>query len=993
MKRTVLAVLFFCFAMAPSQGAAQEVFAADRLWDLGVAGTRVYWHQSCGDDFSGDRSFLRVKDASAPLGDTGRIVFRTVGCTDDRIASNVAADATHFYWLSGDGRVLRIPQSATEGMAPETIAAAGSRVAGFPPSSLIAVDDTSVYWNAGDTLWRSDKAAGAIPQRMWTGLRLVRDLRAAGGGALYVLDGEELAAITRSAGGVARRPVAVGVLAMTVSAAEVLWAERAGDRFSIRSAPHSGGPATVLHTEGTTGAGVTAMAIDAANVYWFARVASNPGRIWRMPIGSRTPASITSEAVIAPRLASDGRHLYWHDNNEAIFRLRVESPTVAAAGGDIWIDGMEVTQAIQTATNDVPLIAGKLTFVRVYARSREDVNGAWTGVTATLQVDGGRTYTGGRSQRLSPSGSDRRTLDGSFLFVLDADDTRNGTRTLRASIQPSALRPESDPANNRSQVTVTFAPAPAFGIRGFAYQNMNNGVGCASLSPFGTVQSFGEAKRQFVENVFPVPALGLVLLPGSGRAYDNSGCTDSMNPALQGAMNEAVGLMDRLHPEGGKRALVLAPETAAAGWCCRGDSGNSVAWVAEDEGFDPGSNAAHELGHSLLGDAHSDDPATGFPHAGGGAGPQIGLRKHPSVRTMPGQNADGTLAFFDILANPSPMWISPSTYCRLMDVITGGSTACTDSTRRASIQPGVRLASLDAAAFLQEQGGRYIYVAGTVMPDGSVDLEPFEVLALQVTPYRPQGKTYRVVLEGGDGNVVDEVGFERPVEVYRGGKGPELPYRFGVYLSWRPDVRRITFLRDGKALAERLVTPNAPEVALIAPAGGSTLEGVEEVAWKTADADGDPVSASVWYSSDGGETWIPVAIQIDEGHVKIDFEQLPGSDHALLRVLASDGVNTTEAKIDSPVAVPRKAPEVAVSGGEYDRDLGYLLRAAAADAEDGLLSEPKAFVWTDDGGQPLGHGPWIVIGPKAATKTVTVTATDSDGQSTKATLALSPDSY
>jgi hypothetical protein len=44
-----------------------------------------------------------------------------------------------FYWLSGDGRVLRIAQGATEGTAPATISTTGSRFAGFPPPSLIAV--------------------------------------------------------------------------------------------------------------------------------------------------------------------------------------------------------------------------------------------------------------------------------------------------------------------------------------------------------------------------------------------------------------------------------------------------------------------------------------------------------------------------------------------------------------------------------------------------------------------------------------------------------------------------------------------------------------------------------------------------------------------------------------------------------------------------------------------------------------------------------------
>ena len=974
MKRSLSALwILFCLVLVPWRGAAQEVFVTDRLWDLGVAGSGVYWHESCGDDFSGDRSFLRVKDANAPADDAGRIVFRTAGCTGDRIASNVAADASHFYWLSGDGRVLRIAQRATEGTAPETIAATGGRFAGFPPSSLIAVDRTNVYWNAGGALWRSAKAPGSTPQRIRTGLRPVRDLRTAGG-ALYLLDGGELSAFTSSTGGVTRRVVATGVFAFAVSSGEVLWAERSADGFSIRSARHSGGPATVLHAERAAGAQVDAMAADAANVFWYARVAPAPGRIWRLSAASRTPASLTRDIVIAPRLAAGGPYLYWHDYTE-IRRLRVDGAPVGPADGDIWIEGMEVTQAIQTVTNDVPLIADKLTFVRVYARSREDVNGPWTGVTATLAVEGGRTYSAGRSQPLSPAGSDRRTLDGSFLFALAPEDVRSGMRTLRATIQPPAFRPESNPANNRSRVTVLFAPRLDFGVRGFAYQNMNNGAACPSLSPFGTVQSFGETKRQFVENVYPVASFGLIPLPGSGSAYDNSRCTAAMNPALQAAMTETGGLMDRLHPEGGRRAVVLAPETAGAGWCCNGSSGNLVAWAAEDESFDPGSNAGHELGHSWLGNDHSDDPATGFPHAGGGVGPQVGLRKHPSVRTMPGQNPDGTVSFFDILANPSPMWIAPYTYCRLMNAISGGSTSCAESTLSASVAPAL------------DEGGPYIYVAGTVMLDGSVELEPFEIRDLDVTPYRPQGETWRVALETDNGKVVEEVGFERLIDVGRG-KSPAMPYRFGVYLPWYPEVRRITVSYGGKVLAERLVTPSSPEAVLVSPIGGSTLKGLEKVAWEAADADGDRVWASVWYSSDGGQTWIPVATNVGSGLVEVDFGQLPGSDNALLRVLASDGVNTTEARIDSPVVVPRKAPVVAVSGGEHNPDFGYLLQASATDAEDGPMSEPKAFVWTDGAGKLLGYGPWVVVGPKQATKTVTVTATDSDGQSTSVTRTL-----
>lgn len=131
-----------------------------------MAGTQLYWRDNCGDDFSAERSYLRTKPADSAPSNLGRIVFRTAGCTGDRIASNVVADETHYYWLSGDGRSLRTGLAAVEGVAPETIASTGGRFGGYPPWSLIAVDETSIYWNTAGEVWRSDRGPARRPSEL-----------------------------------------------------------------------------------------------------------------------------------------------------------------------------------------------------------------------------------------------------------------------------------------------------------------------------------------------------------------------------------------------------------------------------------------------------------------------------------------------------------------------------------------------------------------------------------------------------------------------------------------------------------------------------------------------------------------------------------------------------------------------------------------------------------------------------------------------------------
>ena len=99
-----------------------------------------------------------------------------------------------------------------------------------------------------------------------------------------------------------------------------------------------------------------------------------------------------------------------------------------------------------------------------------------------------------------------------------------------------------------------------------------------------------------------------------------------------------------------------------------------------------------------------------------------------------------------------------------------------------------------------------------------------------------------------------------------------------------------------------------PEVMLLAPTGGEAWRGVREIAWRAWDDDGDPISAVVSVSADGGATWQDVA-QVDaaQGRQAWDTRALQGVHPLLARVVVSDGLVTTQAVTPAPFFVANGA--------------------------------------------------------------------------------------
>lgn len=95
-----------------------------------------------------------------------------------------------------------------------------------------------------------------------------------------------------------------------------------------------------------------------------------------------------------------------------------------------------------------------------------------------------------------------------------------------------------------------------------------------------------------------------------------------------------------------------------------------------------------------------------------------------------------------------------------------------------------------------------------------------------------------------------------------------------------------------------------PNVVLDAPAGGEAWRGVHEISWRAWDDDGDPLTAVIAVSADGGATWEDLArVDARLGRYLWDTGAWQGVHPLLARVVVSDGMVTAQAITSAPFFV------------------------------------------------------------------------------------------
>ena len=218
-------------------------------------------------------------------------------------------------------------------------------------------------------------------------------------------------------------------------------------------------------------------------------------------------------------------------------------------------------------------------------------------------------------------------------------------------------------------------------------------------------------------------------------------------------------------------------------------------------------------------------------------------------------------------------------------------------------------------------------------------------------------------------------------------------------------VARIQLIVDGELIDSIAPSANAPDVEILDPNINETLGAEITIRWRATDADNDVMLFSINYSPDGGTSWLPLVTEYPgdvENGVEKEIttltlespETLPGSDAAYLRVIATDGFNTSVAEA-GPFVVEDRTPIATIQAPTedewYDPAQPITLRGLVYDAEQGLLDD-AALEWSING-QVVGDGHRkTVLGLAPGTYTVELKAIDGADQSTtvEASLNLLP---
>jgi hypothetical protein len=187
-------------------------------------------------------------------------------------------------------------------------------------------------------------------------------------------------------------------------------------------------------------------------------------------------------------------------------------------------------------------------------------------------------------------------------------------------------------------------------------------------------------------------------------------------------------------------------------------------------------------------------------------------------------------------------------------------------------------------------------------------------------------------------------------------------------------------------LGERAISPNPPSVQMTSQNAGGSLTAPAEISWAGSDPDGDPLSYMLQYSSDGGQTWRVLLMDIHTTNVRLDsFAGLAGGSSSFFRVTANDGVNTATDTNDSAFSIPNSLPAALIhtpaDGSVHPQGATLSFLGQGIDPEDKQLPGSQ-MGWTSDLDGALGTGSEIITDTlSAGLHKITLTVTDSAGQS------------
>ncbi|MBN1991535.1 MAG: hypothetical protein JW953_02445 [Anaerolineae bacterium] len=267
-----------------------------------------------------------------------------------------------------------------------------------------------------------------------------------------------------------------------------------------------------------------------------------------------------------------------------------------------------------------------------------------------------------------------------------------------------------------------------------------------------------------------------------------------------------------------------------------------------------------------------------------------------------------TRAHYDMMAYCTLPWISPYTYRKIFD------------SPFLQPDPAAALSLADFRPQVQVKEDGALLVSGIIYPNGTVSQPEVIRLAGDVasafTPpvafSPPPGDDYCLNVQSSDNTLLAQHCFDVGFLDMETGETEPSPYFFTLPDTEAQDIGQVSISKNQLSLV--IVTPSntTPQVNVIFPNGGESLNGQQTIIWEATDADGDPLLYDILYSPDNGQTWSPLAVRVKQTTYPFYTDQLPATHNALIRVIANDGFHTALDQSDAPFTI-EAAPENSLS--------------------------------------------------------------------------------
>ncbi len=759
------------------------------------------------------------------------------------------------------------------------------------------------------------------------------------------------------------------------------------------------------------------------------------------PIATQNSSGVFSIDGTSPAGVADG--WVYFDTSNGLSRIRADAPPIS---WDLAFNSWEITQGIQNLNNDVPLVANKATYVRVYGTklsgpSAFNVEAILSGTAGNGAALGAlRSLNGPQNFAANNGTPDRANTNGGWLFQLPDSWTNAGITKLTLQIDPRGTWNDPNRGNNNASnqpfsfthkapiciVTIpvrTHAPAASntdpslFRMADITRQMLPTNDVWMYHQDDDVAQieaRFGIPPWKYEPYAVPEKKDNILRSIAQRNTFsdDPDHCDDA------NAVTHYVGLV---HADTNTKGNLGYGETP-------GDDlyvklidqatldTTPLFWQQQVFG-----TLAHELSHNY-GRQHVNcggpaKPDPGYPYRdatgtncvlddgirGGPLFPIPAYQRYYGFDTQSLTPIDpGTTA--DYMAYRAPFWISDYTWRALFGSISTNArvTAQQESTTTAQAQRELATAA------------NIVYISGAVDPaanSGSLDyawVYPSSSMsqgiraklqrnaAPRAAPLTTQDAgTYTLRLRDAAGNLIDERAIT--LQNTSDGDGTTQPFVLTFPAPTAP-VATLELVNGNAVIATLQPGSGAPTVSILSPAGGETIDNSMTLSWRATDPDpNDKLLFSVQYSPDNGQHWRALLSSIpnrsNSDTVTLDLDKLSGipasTTGGLIRVAASDGYNTTMAVSQSfTVANRSPAPHIDAPGSApLPAGQTIVLQGSATDVEDGGLSG-TALRWALNGAD-IGSGQTQTIeGLAPGSYSVTLTARDSAGKEATATQTL-----